>query len=258
MFTFISLVSGSSGNATLVSDGNTNILIDCGMSGKQLEKSLAFAGFSADGLNGVLVTHEHIDHTKGVGVIARRYDLPVYATEPTINSMEIGKVERFVCIKSDTDFEIGNIGIHPFTIPHDAADPVGYVFTSSDERVALATDLGHMNEYLLSNLYGCRKILLESNHDTEMLKLGPYPYNLKKRILSDHGHLSNDDAAETVIDLINHGTEHILLGHLSQQNNHPQIALMTTQNALSAAGITSGRDVTLDVADRFCVTRFPS
>lgn len=258
MLNFISLISGSSGNATYISDGKTNILIDCGTSGKKIEAALKSIDVSPEMLDAILITHEHSDHIKGAGVMARKYSLPIYATAPTHRAMEIGNIEdsqRKLATPKQT-FEIGSIAITPFSIPHDAADPVGYTFMSGTESAALATDIGCITNDIKSAIYGCSKVILESNHDIEMLKVGPYPYPLKQRILSDIGHLSNESAALAALDLVNHGAEHIMLGHLSVHNNLPEIAIMETFNILTDAGVKIGKDITLKVADRYKITDF--
>lgn len=258
MINFTSLISGSSGNATLFSDGSTHLLIDCGMSGKQLFEALAKIGLSPDRLDGILLTHEHIDHVKGAGVIARRHKLPIYATAGTLSAMNVGPIpdEQIKIIDSAHDFEIGTIGIKPFDIPHDAAEPVGYSFYIGGEKFSLATDIGHMHKALIEQIMKSKMVLLESNHDVDMLQYGPYPFPLKQRILSDIGHLSNENAAKTALQLVNSGVEHIMLGHLSEKNNHPEIAMMETYNTLTFAGVKVGSDVTLQVADRYKATRF--
>lgn len=258
MINFIPLISGSSGNAAYLSDGKTHILIDCGMSGKQLAESLAKIGASPQELDALLITHEHSDHTKGAGVVARRYGLPIYATEGTHSAMAAGDIDdgQIKIISSAHDFEIGTIGVKAFDIPHDAAEPVGYSFYIDGEKVSLATDIGHMHKALIEKIMRSKMVLLESNHDVEMLQFGPYPFPLKQRILSDSGHLSNENAAKTALQLVNSGTEHIMLGHLSEKNNHPEIAMMETYNTLTFAGVKVGEDVTLQVADRYKATRF--
>lgn len=258
MLSFLSLISGSSGNAAFISDGKTNLLIDCGMSGRRLKEALASIDVSTEDLSAILVTHEHTDHTKGVGVVARRYGIPVYATAGTLQCMDTGKIDPALLntVTADTELEIGSIGIRPFTIPHDAAEPVGYSFFIDQKKYTLATDIGHINEYLMTQLQGSHMILLESNHDIDMLKTGSYPYYLKQRILGSRGHLSNDAASQIIPDLVKSGTEHIMLGHLSRENNLPEIAKLTSQNVLDACGIHAGTDVTLTVADRYQVTRF--
>ena len=256
MVNFISLISGSSGNSTLISDGHTHILTDCGMSGARLKDALKKVGIAPESLSALLITHEHVDHVRGAGVIARRYGLPVYATEKTLLKMDCGPINENLlhAIKPDAEFEINSIGICPFSIPHDAADPVGYNYFAENEKYSLATDIGHMNEYIFNHISGSKAVLLESNHDVEMLQYGSYPFPLKRRILSDIGHLSNENAAKCAVALIKNGTERIALGHLSQENNRPEIALLETHNALTQAGAKVGDDVKLTVAQRFEVT----
>lgn len=258
MTTFVSLISGSSGNATFISDGKTNLLIDCGMSGKKLKEALNAIDVMPESIDALLLTHEHIDHTKGAGVISRRYSIPVYATQGTHSAMDAGKIadENIKLISEDTDFEIGSIGIKAFAIPHDAKQPVGYCFSINGEKYSLATDIGKMNMNIINCIIGSKKILLESNHDIEMLKCGSYPFPLKQRILGDFGHLSNELAAKTALHLVQNGTEHIMLGHLSKENNRPEIAMLETYNLLTQAGVKIGGDITLQVADRYKPTRF--
>lgn len=258
MIELISLISGSSGNASLITDGKTNLILDCGTSAKKLEEALKKIDIPPQNIDALLITHEHSDHVKGAGVAVRKYKLPLYATAPTHKAMDIGKIDDDlrVNVTPEKEFSIGSLGITPFAIPHDAAMPVGYVFTSGNTKTAVATDIGRMNENILFHLYGCEKVLLESNHDIEMLRVGPYPYPLKRRILGDFGHLSNASAAEAALDLVKHGTKQLMLGHLSVHNNYPETAVMETYNRLTSAGIKVGTDVTLQVADRFEITRF--
>ena len=257
MVNFISLISGSSGNATLISDGKTHILTDCGMSGARLRDALKRVGIAPESLAALLITHEHADHVRGAGVIARRYGLPVYSTQKTLAAMDCGPINEDLLhvIKPDTDFEIGGIGIRSFSIPHDAADPVGYCYFADNEKYSLATDIGHMNDYIFEHISGSRAVLLESNHNVELLQMGSYPYPLKRRILSNIGHLANEDAAKCAVELLKSGTERIALGHLSQENNRPEIALLETHNALTDAGAKVGDDIALTVAQRFEVTQ---
>ncbi len=250
---FVSLISGSSGNATFISDGKTNILIDCGMSGSGLKESLRLIGVAPESLDALLITHEHSDHTKGAGVVSRRYGLPVYATIGTHAGMDIGRIDdkNIHFVREDVTTEVGTIAVTPFAIPHDAQQPVGFTFDLGGERYALATDIGVMTDEILSRISGCKKVILESNHDVQMLRYGSYPYPLKQRILSDRGHLSNDAASKAALFLVQSGTEHIALGHLSKENNRPEIAMLETYNLLTDAGVDVGSDVTLKVADRY-------
>ncbi len=256
MITFASLISGSSGNSTLISDGKTHILTDCGMSGARLKASLSSFGLSPNNLSAVLITHEHIDHVRGVGVIARRYGTPLYGTEKTLQNLNCGAIDDSLIhtVEPDTDFEIGSFGVKVFSLPHDAADPVGYSYFSQGEKLSVATDIGHINDYILSNILGSTRVLLESNHDVDMLQCGPYPFSLKQRILSDVGHLSNENAAITAYRLIESGTRSITLGHLSNENNRPEIAHLETYNYLTQKGVKVGRDMSLQIAKRYEVT----
>ncbi|MDK2801022.1 MAG: hypothetical protein PWQ70_2641 [Clostridiales bacterium] len=259
MITFCSLFSGSSGNAIYIANENTKILIDSGVSGKRIAASLASIGIDAAEIDAVLVTHEHRDHSHGVGILSRRYNIPIYANENTWAGMEkdIGniKIENMKKFDTHSEFYIKDICIHPFAIPHDAAEPVGYNFYIDDTKVTLATDIGHVNKELISYLEGSHMILLESNHDVEMLKCGSYPYYLKQRILGEKGHLSNELAGELAAYLAVKGTTRFLLGHLSKENNFPQLAYQTVYNAFESRKIKVGKDVLLDVAERERVSK---
>lgn len=250
---FVSLISGSSGNATFISDGKTNILIDCGMSGAKLKEALHAIDVLPESLDALLITHEHSDHTRGAGVVSRRYNLPVYATIGTHAGMDIGNIDdsNIHFVKEDEVSEIGTIAVTPFEIPHDAEQPVGYSFTVGGEKYSLATDIGKMTNGILEHIIGSKKIILESNHDLQMLQYGSYPFPLKQRIMSDKGHLSNEMASKTALYLVQNGTEHIALGHLSEENNRPEIAMLETYNLLSQSGVKVGDDITLQIAHRY-------
>ena len=172
--------------------------------------------------------------------------------------MSIGKIDdnARVIISPGHDFEIGNIGVIPFSIPHDAAQPCGYSFIFENTKFTIATDIGHMTDDLIDSIKGSKSIILESNHDIDMLRYGEYPYPLKQRILGDNGHLSNSTAADTALELVKSGTEHIILGHLSDKNNLPEIAMMETYNKLTDNGVNVGSDMTLQVAGRYTLTKF--
>lgn len=257
MITFISLTSGSSGNATFVSDGETKLLIDCGMSGSRLKTALSSIDVDICDLDAILITHEHSDHIKGLGVIARKYHVPVFATFKTFSNMKsIGEFDDSLKNAINNELEIGKIGVRAFSIPHDAADPVGYNFFIDNQKLTLATDIGNMDDNLFKCIEGSKYIILESNHDVDILRLGSYPYNLKKRILSPYGHLSNEVAAETALRLAKTGTEHFMLAHLSRENNLPEIAQITTENIFKKNNIRLDRDVTLTVASRDDITTF--
>lgn len=253
---FLSLVSGSSGNCTLISHKNTTILTDCGLSCKSLERCTDALGISPSEIDGILVTHEHSDHTKGISVVSKKYNIPVYATVKTHEAMTDFRLGNIKYITPELDFEIGDIGIRPFSIPHDAAGPVGYNFFYDNMKLSLATDIGEMTESVLKSLTGSIAVLLESNHDLNMLKTGRYPAFLKQRILGKFGHLSNEMAAETALQLAKTGTKHIMLGHLSNENNTPKTAYFETANRLCENGVELQKDVMLTVASRYEVTRF--
>ena len=252
---FCPLYSGSSGNALFCQVGGTRLLIDAGKPGRRIAEALTGIGVAPESLSGMLVTHEHSDHIAGVGVLARRYGLPVYATRGTWLGMEekIGAVpvELKREIRPGQDFYLGDMGIQSFSIPHDAADPVGFRLWGGSLSVSVATDLGFFSQEVYARIAGSSLILLESNHDPEMLRRNPhYSALLKRRILSDQGHLSNEACANALLRLVQSGTGTVILGHLSGENNTPELALRVSGTALEKEGILPERDVTLQVALR--------
>lgn len=252
---FCPLFSGSSGNALFCQYGNTRLLIDAGKPGRQIEEALRSIGVDPATLSGVLITHEHSDHIHGAGIISRKYHLPLFATSGTWAAMagKIGKIapEFRQEIQAGRDFYLGEIGVAPFPIPHDAADPVGFRLYGGSLSIATATDLGHFSRFVYDQIAGSDLILLESNHDPDMLRANPhYNMQLKTRILGDHGHLSNEACSEALVHLIAAGTGTVLLGHLSGENNTPELARQVSIQALAREGIQPGRDVQLDVALR--------
>lgn len=259
MIKFCSLFSGSSGNALFIGTERTKLLIDAGLSGKRILEALCSIGENPAELSAILISHEHIDHVRGAGIVSRKQNVPIYANEATWQAMECGlgpvKLENRVAFCTGEEFDIGDICIRPFAIPHDAAEPVGYNFFAQGKRITTATDIGHMNNELLSYMEGNDLLLLESNHDVEMLKVGPYPWPLKKRIMGDHGHLSNEMAAKVIAYLAEKGGKRFILGHLSHENNFPELAYQTTCNALTEKQVAVGGDVTLEVALRDRVGR---
>ncbi|WP_265447596.1 MBL fold metallo-hydrolase [Acetivibrio straminisolvens] len=254
MIRFCSLYSGSSGNAVFLAAGKTKILIDAGLSGKKITEALVSIGEKPTELSAILVSHEHSDHIRGAGIISRKYDIPIYANENTWSAMEnlIGpvSVKNKMYFNTGREFEIGNVIVNPFPIPHDAAEPVGFNFFVDNNKITTATDIGHMNKELLECIEGSDLLLIESNHDIEMLKVGPYPWHLKKRILGDRGHLSNEMAGKVVAHLAEKGTRCFLLGHLSKENNFPELAYETVRNILKEKNIDIERDIRLSVALR--------
>lgn len=254
MIKICSLFSGSSGNCIFVSYNGTSILIDAGVSGKRIEASLRGIGETLDNISGIFITHEHSDHISGAGIISRRHKIPIYANTETWEAMSpfMGRLDsgHIRHIEVGEVRTVGDITIRPFSIPHDAVCPVGYNIFIAGKKLTIATDIGHMNDKLLDNLEKSDMILLESNHDVDMLRTGRYPWPLKRRILGDYGHLCNDIAGEVVAHLAQCGTKRFLLGHLSQENNLPELAYRTACNALLEKRINPDKDVYLEVALR--------
>jgi len=252
-----SLISGSSGNSTLIVQNNTLILLDCGTSGKKLTQAIEALGFSCSDIDAILLTHEHIDHIKGAGILSRRFDIPVYATEETFSKMDIGPLndKNINTVVADKEIVIGETPVTPFSISHDAADPVGYTFNLKEGKFSSLTDTGVITEDIYNHVHDSKFLMLESNHDVDMLQYGNYPYQLKRRILSSIGHLSNNTAASMAAKMMENGTQHIMLSHLSNENNTPEIAYKTTENALSEKGGIIGKDIMLSVANRYDITR---
>ena len=252
---FCPLYSGSSGNALFCQYGGTRLLIDAGKSGKTIEDALVSIGADIRTISGVLITHEHSDHIAGAGVLARRFRLPLYATAETWKAMEekIGKVppEQRHEFYAGQEFWLGDIGVSPFSIPHDAADPVGYRLWGGSVSISTATDLGHFSQDVFDHIRGSDLVLLESNHDPAMLRANPhYSPALKSRILGDRGHLSNEACAAALLHLAYAGTRHVILGHLSGENNLPALARRVSAGMLEREGIRPGEDLFLQVALR--------
>lgn len=255
MISFCSLASGSSGNAQYIGNNNTKLLLDAGLSGKYIQAGLEGIGIDAKDLDGILVTHEHSDHIKGIGVLMRRFNVPLYVTEGTWKGMEkkIGKVniEDVHIIKNDDRFTIKDIEVKAYPVSHDANDPVGYTFQNGSGKIGVITDLGHYTEEILSEIRTCDLVMLEANHDVEMLQMGSYPYYLKRRILSEVGHLSNEMSGEIACDIVRNGkAKNILLGHLSRENNFPDLAYETVRAIMESEGIRVGDDVMLNMTYR--------
>lgn len=254
MIKFCSLYSGSSGNSIFLSTNGTKLLIDAGLSAKKIIEALHSIGEQPSGLSAVLISHEHSDHIRGAGIMSRKFNIPVYANENTWGAMEreIGPVnaKNKMYFNTGMEFEVGNIYIKAFHIPHDASEPVGYNFFIGDKKITIATDIGHINKELLGHLEASELLLLESNHDVEMLKVGPYPWHLKKRIMGDRGHLSNEMAGKVVAYMAEKGTRKFVLGHLSRENNFPELAYQTVYNTLCEKKIDMLSGFTLDIALR--------
>ncbi len=226
-----SISSGSSGNCIYVGSDTSHILIDVGISGKRASAGLDLISVDPKELTAILVTHEHSDHISGVGVMARRYRCPVYGTRKTLGAMlesrSIGKIaeEQLFYIEAGSSFEIGDITVTATPSRHDAVDPVFYTFVSGNRKISVATDLGTYNDDIKTALSGSNALFIEANHDIRMLEAGPYPYFLKQRILSDIGHLSNENSGRLICELAHEGLQDVILGHLSHENNMPDVAL---------------------------------
>lgn len=225
-----SIASGSSGNCIYAGTDATHLLVDVGISGKRTEAGLQELGISMKEIDGILITHEHTDHIAGLGVLARKYGTPIYATPGTIRAIrQTGSVgvipeELFQPVYADQKLVIKDMICNPMRISHDAAEPVAYRLQHGRKRIGIVTDLGTYNDYTIESLQGMDALLLEANHDIHMLQVGPYPYPLKQRILGDRGHLSNERAGQLLCSLIHDNLQAVVLGHLSKENNIPELA----------------------------------
>ena len=248
MFNFYNLFSSSSGNCSYIETESTKLLIDCGLSAKKIEESLNKLNSSLSQINAILITHEHSDHIKALKTICKKYNIPVYANKKThyaiSKNTEISNKKYFL---NDDAFDLGELKIKAFSIPHDAANPVAYNIANSNKKISIATDIGHIDKNLINNLTGSSFILLESNYDLELLKNSKYPYNLKQRIAGPFGHLSNDNTAELVDYLTTLNLNNVMFGHLSSENNTPEQAYQTTINKLMNKNL---QDFTLQIANR--------
>ncbi len=251
---FQSLYSGSSGNCLMVSHKDTTLLIDAGLPAVRIVAALTDYGFDYASVDALLVTHEHDDHICGAGIFHRKGKAPVYANEKTCEAMlpRLGKIKKdgLNAFETGRAFSIKDLEILPFYTSHDAAEPVGYKISDGTHAVGVATDLGVVSDAVFEVLSGCDAVLLEANHDVDMLLCGPYPEQLKRRILADRGHLSNEDAGICCKRLIEAGVTQLYLGHLSQQNNKPLIALNAVTDILSAGGLVRNKDYVIHIAGR--------
>ena len=237
MLQFCSLYSGSSGNSFLIKSDNTAILVDSGVSSKKITEALDFANVSINNIEAILVTHEHIDHVRSVGMLSAKYNIPVYANSKTWDSLDNEK-SKISNLNKKTfnmleNFEIGDLKIFPFRIPHDAADPCGFSIYNCSQKISIATDLGHIDTETLKHLENSSSVLLEANYDPEILKFSSYPYILKRRIAGPNGHLSNNMSGDAICQLIHSGLQQALLVHLSKQNNFPELAHKTVEEVLT-------------------------
>lgn len=252
---FCSLYSGSSGNSMFIASERAKILIDAGLPGKKIDAALQEIDENPRDLKGIFITHEHSDHIKGVGVISRKYDIPIYAPHDTWVAMEstIGKIKEHNIKVMDrrSVVSIKDMDIKSFIIPHDAAAPVGYTINLDGKMASVATDFGTFTREIEDSIKDSEVILIESNYNPQMLDMGPYPYSLKQRIKESYGHLSNEDCGEAIVKILKNGLgKNIILGHLSNTNNTPDLAELTVKDILTANNIEVGSDVFLSMANR--------
>lgn len=258
----VSIASGSSGNCIYVGNDHTHLLVDVGLSGKRTEAGLNEIDLTLSDIDGILITHEHIDHIGGLGVLARKYGIPIYATRGTFEGIRItksvGEVDGalFHPIEAELPFLIGDLEIDPMSVSHDAREPVAYRFYEHEKKAAILTDLGTYDQRIVDALQGFDILFLEANHDVNMLQVGSYPYPLKQRILGEKGHLSNESCGRLLSRLLHNGIRYIELGHLSKENNLPELAYETVKLEVTAADNPyDGNDFPIYVAKRDSVSR---
>ena len=251
MFKFCNLYSGSSGNCSLVETENTKILVDAGVTSKKIQEGLNQCNVDIKDIDAIIITHEHADHVKGLQVLCKNNNIPVYANSHTFSMMKPfipeNQKRKF---NTNEFFEINDLRIFPFSIPHDAADPCGFSIFHDKNKISVATDIGHMENRIIDILAGSKYVLLESNYEPDMLKCSKYPYMLKRRILGENGHLSNEDAAKTISILAKQGVKNFSLGHLSEQNNLPELAYQTTMNPIIETNSFDDK-LRINVCDRY-------
>lgn len=252
-----SIASGSSGNCIYAGSDQTHLLVDTGISKKRIEEGLKELEIKGEELDGILITHEHSDHIQGLGVFSRKYEIPIYATRGTIegikNYKSLGSMPEGLLheIQVDQSFMLGDIAVQPFAISHDANQPCGYRMNCGDKSVAVATDLGTYDEYTVENLKHLDAVLLEANHDIHMLEVGPYPYPLKRRVMGDRGHLSNELSGRLLCDILHDNLKYVMLGHLSKENNYAELAYETVKLEVTFGDNPyKGEDIPLEVARR--------
>ena len=236
-----SIASGSSGNCIFAASGNTCLLLDAGISGKRIEEGLNEIGYTTGDMAGILITHEHSDHISGLGVVSRRYGIPIYATKGTKEAIlkykNVGEIkeELFQEIQPDVEFSVGDITVNPISISHDAAQPTAFVLRQGRKSMGVMTDLGRYDSYIVERLQNLDVLLLEANHDVHMLQVGTYPYYLKQRILGDKGHLSNELSGQLLGEVLHDNFKMAILGHLSKENNYEKLAYETVRLEIDMA-----------------------
>ena len=251
-----SIASGSSGNCIYLGEEDGGILIDAGISRKRIVTGLERKGLSLDDIKAIFITHEHSDHISGLGPVLRKNPIPVYATADTVSAIwektNMNKIspELFHSIRPEEEIEAGEMLVRPFSISHDAVDPVCYTVEKQGKRAAVATDMGCFDDTIIRVLGQCDSVLIEANHDINMLQVGPYPYSLKMRILGNKGHLSNTSCADLIKEILHKDLKHLVLGHLSRENNFPQLAYRTVLDELEKTETWGTLDTRLMVASR--------
>lgn len=254
MLNFCSLYSGSSGNSLFVETSNTKLLIDAGVSSKKIENALLDINVDPSSLDGILVTHEHTDHVQGLGTFSKKFDLPVFVNQETLDAMPKQKDKiannNIKTFKVSDKFSIGDLDIKPFSIPHDAANPCGFNIWKDDKKISIATDIGHMTNNILKQLEESLFIMLEANYDPEVLRCSSYPFTLKSRIAGPTGHLSNEIAGKTISHLLKSGLKNAMLGHLSKESNFPELAYQTVVDELISNNSFDKDSIGLSVASR--------
>lgn len=254
MLNFCSLYSGSSGNSLFIETANTKLLIDAGVSSRKIETALLDINTNPSSLDGILITHEHIDHVQGLGTFAKKFDLPVYVNQETLDAMpkQRDKIPstNIKTFKMSDKFSIGDLDIKPFSIPHDAANPCGFNIWKENKKISIATDIGHMTNEILKQLEESLFIMLEANYDPEVLRCSSYPFTLKSRIAGPTGHLSNEIAGKTISYLLKSGLKNAMLGHLSKESNFPELAYQTVIDELISNDFFKKDSIYLSVASR--------
>lgn len=248
------LGSGSKGNSTLVATETTRVLVDAGLNRRETYARLDTAGERTDRCDAILVSHEHIDHVAGLRLLALDWKAPIYITRTTHAALTWDpRLTAFETVTPGEKFVIGDIEVTPFSIPHDAADPVAFTLESQGIKVGVVTDLGYVHEVVKQRVKDCQCLIFESNHDLDMLKVGPYPWHVKQRVMSRHGHLSNLATAGFISEDFDVAAQVLILAHLSETNNHPEVARITAEQAL--AGRTGGERTALHVASQSAPTQ---
>ncbi len=256
---FCALSSGSNGNCLFLSTKRISLLIDAGLSGKRIEQLLKQIGETPQSVTAILVTHEHTDHTRGVGILSRRFNVPIFANPCTWEAMSgcIGKVaaKNIRTFYTGREFNLGDLCIKAYPVSHDAAEPVGFTFHRDKIKLTIANDLGRVTPAVEQEIQNSDFVMLEANHDTEMLKVGSYPWQLKRRIAGEKGHLSNEDAGEALLKFAGRGLNTVLLGHLSENNNYPPLALETVKGILMQRGTDVVQDIDIGLSFRDRISR---